>query len=52
MSTLKTSYASPQVEVIEIHIEKSFAASDPRYPGYPGGEKPLSMYYEYLEMDY
>lgn len=48
MSTLKTSYASPQVEVIEINIEKSFA-SDPRYPG---GEKPLSMYYEYWEMDY
>lgn len=51
MSTLKTSYASPLVEVIEINIEKSFA-SDPRYPGYPGGEKPLSMYYEYWEMDY
>lgn len=52
MSTLKTSYASPQVEVIEIHIEKSFASDTSRYPGYPGGEKPLSMYYEYWEMDY
>lgn len=51
MSTLKTSYASPHVEVIEINIEKSFA-SGLGYPGYPGGEKPLSMYYEYWEMDY
>lgn len=34
-------YEAPQVEVIEVEVEKGFAVSGGTYPGFPGGENPL-----------
>ena len=34
-------YEAPQVEVIEVEVEKGFAVSGGDYPTWPGGENPL-----------
>ena len=34
-------YEAPQVEIIEVEVEKGFAVSGGDYPTWPGDENPL-----------
>ena len=34
-------YEAPQVEVVEVEVEKGFTVSGGDYPTWPGGENPL-----------
>ena len=34
-------YEAPQVEIVEVEVEKGFATSGGEYPGWGGSENPL-----------